>query len=598
MKSKKKYNRNKKANPYTLKQFQTGGLTGFDGFGTDFNTSNVPMPSNVPTPDNLSRLGTRAAKMGNVSGMPWDTLANVGVKGIEMFAPNQTMYGQEIDGKGESVAKGALKGAAIGAGVGAIGAGVGAIVGGIGGYMKNKKQSESIQALLANTKSNVSQNPYGVPTMEDGGIPSMGNEMVNQPLINIEKGELNVDLESGDILDDYDTAQFKPHSKGKSKEHLGNFVEATKNGVVIPKKWRDEYIKNTSARKGIIRDVLNKQVDRELYGKDADGNTKSFAKMKDGGVQQYIFGGIEEDPNRSPMDLREEDPLFDATFNSYNQSADPLYQNQNTADTNPLYNFQNVNHNIPSNYVETNPSTVKPSVVDTQDSQPWTVGDNSLIGNPFAGPTSNSPGMDNNVWTTGNTIGAVGNVVGGLGPLAMTLANGRDEDETNEFANVEGAAINELSDVFSRGKENTFANIRRQANKASNLNRNRTSSFASLLANEQNILDTTGRSLGEAGLGYDTNEASAKSQLRFQGDMRDSMGRQDALNRLDQNRDNLYSNLASNLTNAGNMTQAMGKNLNTNEVNKTKLNVLKQISPDFDIDQAGNITFKGNKINV
>jgi hypothetical protein len=127
------------------------------------------------------------------------------------------------------------------------------------------------------------------------------------------------------------------------------------------------------------------------------------------------------------------------------------------------------------------------------------------------------------------------------------------------------------------------------------MNRNRTSSFASLLSNEQQILDSTQQNLGEAGLGYDTNEANTISQLRFQGDMRDAAGRQDMFNRLDQNRDNFFSNLSSNFSNMGDMTQNFGKNANKNEENKAKLKILQQISPDFSMNAKGELTFKGKK---
>jgi len=579
MKSKKKYNRNKKASPYTLSKYMAGGTSIFDSFPEGGDTT-LELPS----------------EEGGVE-MPYQMLGNMAAEGVDAIVPNQEMYGQELPSQGKAVGMGALKGAGTGAKIGsvvnpgigtAVGAVAGAIVGGIGGSIKNKKVSKGIQDQISAIPANQSMNPYGVPSFEDGG-------MVNNPLINIEKGELNVDLKSGSVLDDYDTPRYKSHSKGKNKEHAGNFVESTENGVVIPKKWREEYLSNKDARQGIIRDVLNKQIDRELYGKDANGNAKSFAKMKEGGIQQYLYGGGDplkehEDnlkgfnPQGNPSDM------FDSDFGTRDIDSllDPI----------PNFPFQNIDYSKPGNYVENNPSRVSPGAnKDLAAGLSWTYGNNSLIGNPQAGPTSQKK-SDDSMWTTGNTIGAIGNVVGGLGPLAMTLANGMDRDETNEFANVEGAAINELSGIYGRGKENTFANIRRQSNIASNMNSNRTSSFASRLSNEQNIADNTQRNLGTTGLGYDTNEASTTSQLRMQGDIQDANGRQDRLNRLDQNRDNFYSNLSDNASNMGDMTQGFGKNLNQNTSNEAKLKVLQQISMDFTMGADGKYYFKGKEFKI
>jgi hypothetical protein len=180
----------------------------------------------------------------------------------------------------------------------------------------------------------------------------------------------------------------------------------------------------------------------------------------------------------------------------------------------------------------------------------------------------------------------------------MTLANGMDKDEVNEYANVEGAAINELSGIHRRGKEDTLNNIKRQANVVSNINRNRSGSFASMLSNEQNIINNTQQSLAEAGLGYDTNEASATSQLRMQGDLQDARGRTQKNVNEDMNKDNYYSNLSDNVSNLGDMTQGFGKNMNQNESNKVKLKMLQEISSDFTMDSKGNFLFKGKIVNV
>ena len=93
-----------------------------------------------------------------------------------------------------------------------------------------------------------------------------------------------------------------------------------------------------------------------------------------------------------------------------------------------------------------------------------------------------------------------------------------------------------------------------------------------------------------------SNRAKVVSDIMFRGDMANAQGLTARDERLDQNRDNYYTNLSNNLSNAGVNNQGFGKNLNQNTSNNVQLNILKQISPDFDINSSGQITYKGKVV--
>lgn len=526
--------------------------------------------------------------------LPYDMMAEGMNYGIEMFAQDKNINGMSVDTGLEATSKGALKGAATGAAIGstipivgtAIGAGVGALVGGATSFVGNQKQQNNLQMSLNNMSGNTNSNPYGVITMEDGGLS------ISNPLINIELGELAVDRNTGDIIEEYSKDRgFKAHSN--SNEDSRNFVISHENGVIIPKKMAEAYKLNKEMRKGYIRDVINKQADRELYGKDVDGNTvqfskveKDFKKMGKGGfMKKYGLGGIEDPSLRSPVDLRGTDYTSPWTINSQ-FPRDPVYDNMNSVTglidpTKPPRTNDLVTVNdISSGY----PSTVSPTEIGTQGYQ--------LIG----GSTPKEP--KDSTWTTGNTVGAVGTAISGLGPLGVTLMNGMDRNESNHYSGVSTRAEGQVEDIF-RGLERTgVRDINMSANIGQNVNRNRTSNFGSMLANAQNMNRGTQRNIGDFLNKVGNSKSQLLTDLMFKGDMANAQGLTARDEKLDMNRDNYYSNLSNNLSNLGVNMQGMGRNLNQHQSNEVKLNILKQISPDFTIDAQGNVLFRGQPITV
>lgn len=467
-------------------------------------------------------------------------------------------------------------GTAIGAGLGFVG---GAIAGGIGA----DKQQNQIEDAMSARKGNRTANPYGM-VAEDGG-------MANTPMINIERGELEVDLATGDIVREFDKGYSK-HSKNSKKEDPNNFVQAKPNTMIIPRKYAEEYKKNYKSRMGMIRDLANKQIDRELYGEDADGNKMEMSKLpedvmmaKYGGVPMYYTGGI---PPFNSIDLRPINNEFSNTFNNNpypfpveepSMLAAEILPETNYGISGKYDNFLNMNLKDKMNY---NPNSNK---VITEVNKPETV--------DLEVTTNTDPLGTDSLWTTGNTVGAIGTGIGSIAPLVTTLARGIDRDERNPFMGVENAAVNELEGVFRRGKARTMDEVSRSFNAANDYLSNTRMSGASRLANMQGLASRRANALASAGTNYDLLQERTTSQMRLQGDSMEAQGLERMDDRLDRNEDNFYSNLNQDLVNLGQNTAFFGGMLNKQQGNEVRLNILKQISPYFDIDAAGNITFKG-----
>lgn len=657
--------------------------------------------------------------------------------------------------------QGAQMGMKVGGMFGPLGMGIGALAGGIGGhFLGDYRNAQAEQEAKNQAPSNYNSNPYGTITMEDGGLT------LNNPLINIELGELMVDRNTGDVVEDYSKERgFKPHSK--TKEDTRNFVPAVENGVVIPKKYAQTYRENTKLRQGILRDVINKQADRELYGVDADGNKveysqieKDYQKMEFGGdpeleamsqaltqrnsnlpwvarvlnnsdlkinnkdgthsthrlaystddkggamvyptiierdgalvqlgddeaynyamknktgmqvpnvklaeyysknglikhknggfANKYNYGGFAKKYNLGgptkkggfydPMDTYMQGTSLDnlVTMNpiSYGGQLIPPYPT-NLAQAGIL-DFSGVDYkgstmprdnSISNNFDNRllNPNTIVASdyVGSTMPKDPTMDNANVITGlkntntNPYTNYNLNSEmqqitGMDpvsnmdsssnvsnvneginpdTDLWTVGNTLGAIGTGISALGPLAVTLANGIDRNENNYFSGVSTRAEGNVADMFRGVERRGVRDLALRDNMSQNLNRNRSTNFSSMLSNSQNINRGTQRNMADFFNQVGAQRAQIMADLNFRGDMANAQGLTARDERLDQNRDNFYSNLANNISNAGVNVQGFGRNLNQNTKNQTQLQILRQISPFYDIDANGNITFKG-----
>lgn len=568
-------------------------------------TSNTPVQNTADksVPDNYVRVTIEGDSSGTQSYM----LKSKAEKMIKAGYKLKIMEGQKeipdiYSHANGGIAQGALNGAMTGVQIGSflpgpgnlIGGLAGALIGGIDGSYNNQEVNNNNMGIT-------NSNPYGTITMANGGFN------INNPLINIEAGELMVDANSGDIIEEYSTDRgFKAHSK--TSEDSRNFVPSVENGVVIPKKYAEQYKSNKDIRTGIIRDVVNKQIDRELYGVDADGNKvqyanieKDFKKMKSGGfAKKYGLGGIDDKDKVPSVGLVDLPGYNNYMYGSPSQfPTDPLMSNLNSI---PL--IENTNNQI---YVPPFQGSTMPKdpVMDNINSIPLvdkpgtfstsTANANSLPSYP-AKPMSESTPVDNNLWTLGNTLGLVGAGISAFGPLATTLSNGIDKTEENYFNGVSTRAEGEANDIFRGVERRGVRDIQNADNVSQNLNRNRTTNFGSMLSNAQNINRNTQRSIGDFLSNVGSERAKIMSDFMFRGDMANAQGLTARDERLDQNRDNFYSNLSNNLSNAGDNIQGVGRNLNQHTTNDVQLNILQQISPDFGIDAHGQITYKGKLI--
>jgi len=654
--------------------------------------------------------GAEGTQADGTASIPYNMIADTLNYGIESFAQDKNINGVSIDTGLEATAKGTLKGAAKGAAIGsvvpvigtAIGAGIGALVGGTASFVNNKKQQKELETSLNDVTGNINSNPYGTITMEDGGLT------LNNPLINIELGELMVDRNTGDIIEDYSKERgFKPHSK--TKEDMRNFVPAQENGVVIPKKYAKSYRENTKLRQGILRDVINKQADRELYGVDADGNKVEYSQIEKD-YQKMEFGG---DPELEAMSqvLTQRNSNLPWVSRVLNNSDLRIDNKDGTHSTHRLaystddkggaivyptiierdgalvqlgddeaYNYAMKNKTgmqVPNvklaEYYSKNglikhknggfakkynyggfakkynlggpidPPKFNPNDPFSMDyyfnSPPTSVGDlvtmdpmgyqgsletgkltklDDLVtvnpkGNlkdvlsvrePYAPAYaykghqySDKVNPDADLWTVGNTLGAIGTGISALGPLAVTLANGIDKNENNYYSGVSTRAEGNVADMF-RGVERRGArDLALRDNMAQNLNRNRTTNFGSMLANAQNTTRGTQRNMADFFNQIGAERARIMADLNFRGDMANAQGLTARDERLDQNRDNFYSNLANNISNAGVNIQGFGRNMNTHEQNKAKYNSLAEMFADYGLDpeELGKFLYKGNK---
>lgn len=179
--------------------------------------------------------------------------------------PGQSM----ISGAGTGASIGQSFGGPIGAGIGAVG---GFLVGGISSNIKNKKlenkRVKNRTNMLAEYDNiynanldTVNETPFG--TYQSGGD-------ITSTQINIEKGELQVDPETGKVLREFTGINpetgglYKPHAPGNKKDSKNNIVTAEEGTFVITKAKAKDYkdaLENNDklAQNSIMHNIRNKK---------------------------------------------------------------------------------------------------------------------------------------------------------------------------------------------------------------------------------------------------------------------------------------------------------------------------------------------------
>ena len=164
-------------------------------------------------------------------------------------------------------------------------------------------------------------------------------------------------------------------------------------------------------------------------------------------------------------------------------------------------------------------------------------------------------------------LGGAGSAISGFGPLATTLKAGMDTDEINYFEDIENAAIADQEkalNVFDDGKESARRVIDRQRRQGINRLDDYVMSAGQRRAGARALDVAAMEQMPLSDLRFDTQKSQLYNQIaqtRFQGDIADATGATARDDKLDQNRDNYYSNLSENLSNLGTQTQNFAKQM-------------------------------------
>ena len=173
-------------------------------------------------------------------------------------------------------------------------------------------------------------------------------------------------------------------------------------------------------------------------------------------------------------------------------------------------------------------------------------------------------------------LAGAGHLFKGLGPLATTLKVGQDKDEVNYFKDMEDASISDIEkgmNVLDQGKEEARRVIERQARQGKLGLSDYVMSAQQRRGGERALDIAAMEQIPLSDLRFDTQKSQLYQDIankRFQGDFYDYTGETDRDKRLDENRDNYYSNISENLSNLGTEMQGFAKNLNQKKVNELR----------------------------
>jgi hypothetical protein len=440
-------------------------------------------------------------------------------------------------------------------------------------------------------------NALGNANYMDPLVSEFGASVMSPKLYNIEKGELIVDPTTGDIIEDLDSPKYQPHSKNKSKEHPGNFISPPEGSVIIPKKDADLYRKNKEVRMGIIRNVNNLFQERMAYGVDSNGNRVEYSKLPEAPVAR---GGMPTGTRQGPLG-----PMYI----NYGEEIDPSQITSDSLDMGtqlhlgrlPIAGSPTQQFVLPTAGLNNLPAMANvpkpndPRFISTRDmtNQDMAMLDfQKRVNNPVVPSIEDSDSM----WTPGNITGMIGAGISGIGPLATTLARGVDRDEVNTYTNVGDRAARTVQSTMGRTRDEILRANKANINAGLNTNRTSSGSFSNMTARNQALLNDANINMSRNALQADLSEANALSGIYANADAMKAQGEERRQDRLDRNIDNYYSNISSNLSNLGVNVQGAGRELNKQQSNTVRLEVLKSISPYFDVDKDGNFTFKGKPL--
>jgi hypothetical protein len=352
------------------------------------------------------------------------------------------------------------------------------------------------------------------------------------------------------------------------------------------------------------------------YGVDSNGNRVEYSKLPEAPVAQagYVIPDPMMDPNLNLNDflagINPDIPAVNQVYPMTNVGSGfntaPTYSNTLDMGTpiqlgGPKISSPTANFVVPTAGLNNLPAMANvpkpndPRFISTRDmtNQDMAMLDfQKRVNNPVVTSTEDSDSM----WTPGNITGMIGAGISGIGPLATTLARGVDRDEVNTYTNVGDRAARTVQSTMGRTRDEILRANKANINAGLNTNRTSSGSFSNMTARNQALLNDANINMSRNALQADLSEANALSGIYANADAMKAQGEERRQDRLDRNIDNYYSNISSNLSNLGVNVQGAGRELNKQQSNTVRLEVLKSISPYFDVDKDGNFTFKGKPL--
>ena len=242
--------------------------------------------------------------------------------------------------------------------------------------------------------------------------------------------------------------------------------------------------------------------------------------------------------------------------------------------------------------------------------KPGTISGNVNNTNPTVGEGDKS-GFDWNallggldVGDLGNTVGMAGNVYSAFAPMKNTLKNrAGDTPNVNAFANFgeDGLAKLEESGMFiDQMKDEALGDlelsrqgtVNRNNNSARGINTLRALNLASdaqYNKGKSNIYNSTAGQMMQL-MGQQANAENVQDQMVMKGEET-----RDLADRMD--RDNFFSQMATDITTKGKGIQQIGKDINQTKQNEVAMNLINQLSQyGITVDKKGNLIYSPEKL--
>lgn len=317
----------------------------------------------------------------------------------------------------------------------------------------------------------------------------------------------------------------------------------------------------------VVGNILSPPKEEFRYGGPVDGENPILALLTQlsNGMQDNQYGGFGNQAISKGGDIEE------VVLTS---NMKPVTQKMNDVIINPGTISGNVNN-------------TNPTVEGDESGFDW----NALLG-----------GLDTG--DLGNTIGMAGNVYSAFAPMKNTLKNrAGDTPNVNAFANFgedglakleeSGMFINQMKDEALGDLElSRQGTVNRNNNSARGINTLRALNLASDAQYNKGKSDIYNSTAGQMMqlMGQQANAEDVQDQMVMKGEET-----RDLADRMD--RDNFFSQMATDISTKGKGIQQIGKDLNQTKQNEVAMNLINQLSQyGITVDKKGNLTYNKAKL--